>query len=155
MRTPDAVKSLNPRMGNDMMKPAAPTPLRAFISAFKEINAFWIEPAIKDTFIEKMDLKPQLFSDFAVQIHFGDHIDSEHVVWHYDSVNSMLHLALSLHGRRALYYKPNSGMTELTNGLGECKDTARGADYRVEWQDAGSAYLSSPYSFIHVESGHI
>ena len=150
METSEHISSLNPRTGSDMMKPAAPLSLRAFIASFKDLNEKWINMAIKDSFIENMGLRTHLFSDFAVQIHFGDHIDSDHVVWHYDSFNSALHLALSLHGRRALYYKPNDGMTDLTNGHGECTNNDADSNYRVHWQNAGSCYLSSPYSFVHV-----
>ena len=110
--TSGAVHSINPRRGEDMMKPAAPLPLRAFLAVFRERNAFWLRPALKGTFIDSLSLTPNVLSDLAVQFHFGDHMGSEHVVWHYDAVNSMLHLALSLHGSRSLYYERNKLFVE-------------------------------------------
>ena len=149
--TSGAVNSMNPRLGLNMMKPAAPISLRAFINSFKELNKIWINNAVKDTFIEKLGLSLNLFCDFAVQIHFGDHIDDKSIGWHMDSVNSMLHLAISLHGRRALYYKTNKDMVKLNNNEEKANDNDDDKKERIKikWQNAGQVYLSSPYAFMH------
>eukprot|EP01084_Bolivina_argentea_P065456 119310_1 len=153
--TSGAANSINPRLGDSMMKPAAPLTLRAFICVFKEHNENWLNDAIKDTFIEKLKLQKQLFCDFAVQIHFGDHIDSKNIGWHMDSVNSMLHLALSLHGKRGVYYKVNKDMKSIINSNDNDLDTKendleyKDGEIKIKWQNEGNAYLSSPYAYLH------
>lgn len=48
---------------------------------------------------------PESFlGDLAIQIHCGDGVEGRNVGFHYDHVNSLFHLALSVHGTRALHY---------------------------------------------------
>ena len=49
--------------------------------------------------------KGNIFGDIAIQVRYGTEIIYEHVNWHVDTFNSMLHMGLSLQGTRKLYTK--------------------------------------------------
>ena len=71
------------------------------------------------------------FGDLAVQVHYGDR---EPGVWHNDALNSVLHLGVSVRGKRFLLSRQFEGGKPRTA--------------RVELA-AGSVYLSSPALFKH------
>ena len=71
------------------------------------------------------------------KVHHGDAIEAENLGWHTDSFNSVCHLAIALHGRRALHSRLANHPTE-----GQFEE-------HVEWFEPGDVYLSSPSSFSH------
>eukprot|EP01084_Bolivina_argentea_P182936 315743_1 len=150
LHTSDAIPSLNPRFGKSMMKPAAPLSLRAFIILFKQLNKIWIKNAIQDTFIQKLNLSQNLFSDIAVQMHFGDEIDfsAGYTGFHKDFINSILHFSVSLRGKRSVYYVPNEDMKMVDNGNNRDKYTIN-SETKFLHQNEGNCYLGSLYAFYH------
>eukprot|EP00299_Pterocystis_sp_00344_P005857 c17598_g1_i1.p1 GENE.c17598_g1_i1~~c17598_g1_i1.p1 ORF type:complete len:297 (-),score=61.12 c17598_g1_i1:42-932(-) len=134
--------SIHPRFGYDFPKPPAPDRLVAFVEALRRENeVFLTELSAKlpsDSFLKKCMDAGNVFADFSVQIHFGQEISAEHVAWHCDAFNSALHLALSIHGTRALHLKTSS-TNQVKAPLEE----------EVVWQQAGNTYLSCPFAFPH------
>merc|ERR1719228_2796848 len=117
----DSIKSLKPRDGQWMDKPAAPPRLRAFVQAtaaknqelLKEIAAIFS----KGSTMRRLLDDGQAFQDIAVQVKYGESVKGGYLAWHVDTFNSVLHLAVSV-----------KGSTELA---------------------PGSVYLSSPFAFRH------
>jgi len=145
--TPSPVRSVNPRTKKVMDKPAAPPRLRAFLKAFRALNVDWMDNvANASPQLSKLYRAGFFFSDLAIQIHFGDAVPPERVGWHLDSPNSVIHLALGLHGDRALH---TSTLSEREHELGMDCDTVTQSTLTVYEQPHGAAYLSSPYAFQH------
>ena len=76
-----------------------------------------------------------MFSDVSIQVRYGTGVKYEHVNWHVDGFNSMLHMALSLKGKRKLYAKK---VEEDSSSNVYCNK-----------QMPGDVYLSSPAAFMH------
>mmetsp|Transcript_28946 Transcript_28946/g.67013 ORF Transcript_28946/g.67013 Transcript_28946/m.67013 type:complete len:310 (+) Transcript_28946:56-985(+) len=141
--TTEPVRSMHPRHGGDVDKPAAHPRIMAFIEAFRQANASWLSEigkklpsTIAGGIFQKLFEDGFNLADVAVQIHFGDTIEGEDLGWHRDAVNSVLHMAVSLRGRRALHsYQASSP----TGGL----------EHVVNWQEPGQVYISSPWAFMH------
>ena len=156
---PGPVLSINPRYGSDMDKPAAPPLLRAFLAAFRDLNEAWLRATLADALAiaglrlrgDGADAPPgtvgdvaidveldDLFADVAAQSHHGGASVPVSATgrpqdgWHVDVENSLLHMAVSLHGTRFLH-------------LSDDDMTPQG---RVE-MSAGAVYLTSPSSFYH------
>ena len=143
---PAPFSSINPRLGVDFSKPAAPRALRAFYEAMRRKNmehlcAALDEQGITKTgkfagLLRKLMGKGRAFADLAIQIHAGTAVPREHIGWHTDASNSILHLALAIQGSRALHSMraktPEAELEEV-----------------VEWQQPGSVYVSSPAFFQH------
>ena len=147
---------MNPRKAMPMKKPAAPLVLRAFIQAFKKKNKNLLKQAIKGTFIDELNLSDELFCDLAVQVHYGDEVGDKNIGWHRDAINSIMHLSLSLKGKRALYYKTNGAMVTTDNkqtNNNDVKSDENEAKHepitKIQWQSEGDCYLSQPYGFLH------
>jgi len=139
---PSPEPSINPRGGFEMLKPAAPLPLRAFIVEFKRLNESWIDKCLQGTddcskFFRGLKKKNYHFSDCAVQIHSGDVIKEPHIGWHSDAPNSTLHLALSIRGNRSLH-------SRMANNISD-----EGMELKVFPQTPGDVYVSSPFAFPH------
>ena len=133
------ISSLNPRHGQPMEKPAAPPRLRAFIRAAKQKNKH-ILSKVSECFQENSTMKQlveqdNIFCDVAIQIRYGTEVKYEHVSWHVDTFNSMLHMALALKGTRQLYSKK----VEVDGSSKVYSNT----------QTPGDVYLSSPAAFKH------
>ena len=58
--------------------------------------------------------------------------------WHRDSPNSLLHMAVSIRGRRALHSFQSRTSARSDLGL-----------LHVDWQEQGDVYVSSPWAFLH------
>jgi len=100
------VTSMNPRHGYPMDKPAAPRALRAFLFAFKKVNESWLTELFQKLDLPFLNMETA-FADIAAQHHHGEEVlirPKKHGGWHFDSPNSLLHLAVSLHGERYLHY---------------------------------------------------
>merc|ERR1711977_518007 len=64
----------------------------------------------------------RLFADCAVQVHYGDAIEPpRRLGWHADAPNSLIHMAIALHGRRALHSRL-------------CSEDGNDREHLVEWQ---------------------
>jgi hypothetical protein len=138
--TSDNIDSMNPRFLSPMSKPAAPLPLRAFLKRFKLLNEPILKPLFENLQVPFLTLD-SAFADVAAQSHFGSPIEiafNRFAGWHFDAPNSLLHLAISLHGTRQLH---------VTTG-GEDPSVA----YSVHEMTAGDVYLASPTAFMHAVS---
>ena len=139
-RSLEGIESLNPRYGYKMTKPAAPRRLQAFIEAFRQKN--------QQLVTEVANLMPdgstwkQLFSDnccfadLAIQVHHGSEVKGMELGWHTDALNSILHMAISLHGTRQLRVKAVD------------EDSGKVSEYYTV-QRPGSIYIASPWVFEH------
>ena len=142
------VGSMNPRTGLGMAKPAAGPRLRAFLTAFRAVNQTWLAEAARSSpTLQRLYDAGCFFSDLAVQVHFGDAVPPQRVGWHCDGPNSVLHLALSLHGDRSLHTKthPRADVDDRNHEPHATTEAVRS----VYAQPRGAAYLSSPYAFLH------
>lgn len=151
-----AVPSLNARNGRDYAKPPAPVPLRAFFAVFREVNKdvfaemgrqlLECQDVDRDTALAlgEIFLSEDMCGDLSVQVHCGEPVTKQHLGWHYDSINSLFHLALSLHGQRTLFCRLND-----RPGVND-KDAPQ-QSIRLSAVD-GSCYLSTPYCFLHAVS---
>ena len=78
----------------------------------------------------------KLFTSVAIQLHWGSAVAGDNLNWHVDAPNSLLHLGVSLHGRRALHSllrpEPEVEAVEVVDVL-----------------DAGSVYLTTASAFLH------
>lgn len=138
---------MNPRNGIPFLKPSAPKELRAFILAFRDANEKFLHdlesslkvsgsPACFERLLNLIQ-KGGAFNDLAVQLHFGEEVSGEDLGWHRDGFNSLLHLAVSVRGHRALH------TMRLQDG-----DIKRNVDV-VDWQQPGCCYLASPTFVQH------
>ena len=147
------VPSLNPRSGQTIDKQAAPNIIRAFFIAFKtknfdaltsmkqEVKKLSYSPEI-DALIDRL-LSPELDflgADLAAQIHFGEAVSESNLGWHMDAFNSCFHIAVTLHGRRALY-------SRLSTSSGGFNDSLMRAF--IQNLSAGDVYISNPHNFSH------
>ena len=135
--------SMNPRIGVDMEKPAAPRALRAFYEAMRRRNTEHLCEALdregKSIFVQslrKLMAEGRAFADIAIQIHAGQAVSEQHVSYHVDASNSILHLALAIQGSRALHSFRSKTPEEDPQQV-------------VEWQQPGDVYVSSPAFFRH------
>jgi len=134
----DSIKSLKPRDGQWMDKPAAPPRLRAFVQAtaaknqelLKEIAAIFS----KGSTMRRLLDDGQAFQDIAVQVKYGESVKGGYLAWHVDTFNSVLHLAVSVKGSRTLYLQHLEG-----DKVAKCATEL----------PPGSVYLSSPFAFRH------
>eukprot|EP01117_Protostelium_nocturnum_P015973 TRINITY_DN6237_c0_g1_i1.p1 TRINITY_DN6237_c0_g1~~TRINITY_DN6237_c0_g1_i1.p1 ORF type:complete len:371 (-),score=100.74 TRINITY_DN6237_c0_g1_i1:76-1188(-) len=83
-----------------------------------------------------------VLSDLAVQVHYGQGVPFKSIGWHYDGINSLFHLALSVHGNRELY----------SLAADEPKDKETPVHLNVDKLSIGDVYISSPYLFRHAVS---
>lgn len=143
---PFPFRSLNPRYFFEMHKPAAPRALRAFFEAVRRrltprllaaLDACADAPLAKP--LRRLVEGGRHFADLAIQVHAGQGVRGGHLGWHTDTVNSTLHLALSLRGERALH----SHRAPTDDPGPEAVQTV------VEWQAPGDVYVSSPAFFAH------
>jgi len=138
-RQSEPLGSLNPRNGQYMDKPAAPCRVRAFIQATQKKNKKLFEK-LPGCFEEGSSMR-NLFEqgnqicDLEIQTRYGTGLYGDHLNWHVDTFNSMLHMTVTLHGKRILQAKT------LTKD-GSIKQ------YSME-QVPGDVYLSSPAAFQH------
>jgi hypothetical protein len=142
-KTSLSVKTMNPRYGNIINKKAAPLPLRALCECVRRklnskiINALQNNNNQLSQYIKTYIEKGYAFSDLAIQIHSGDEVNEEHLGWHTDAPNSLLHMALTIgDGVRALHSK-------------RCMTSTSPPDAVVQWQQPGNVYISSPACFEH------
>ena len=133
VNTTEHINSIHPYYGVEMDKMPAPKHFVKFMHVFQDLNKSWIDKFyqnlpknnVGNIFRKWIDNKWH-FADIAIQIHYGVEISTDQISWHTDTVNSLLHLALSLNGRRSLHTK-TSIMEQLK----------------------GNIYLSSSWSFVH------
>jgi hypothetical protein len=138
--TPDNIDSMNPRYGTPMSKPAAPLPLRAFTRCFKQLNEPILRPLIENLQVPFLTLD-SAFADVAAQSHFGSRVEitfNSFDGWHVDAANSLMHLAISLHGTRQLHVSTGGDDPSVA--------------YSVHEMTAGDVYLASPTAFLHAVS---
>lgn len=161
LRQSQAVQSLNPRRGYPFDKPAAPVQLRAFYTAFRETNRAAFEtaigrlnglststeaitPADKDAVDSLARLfdpdGASLLGDLAIQVHCGTAVEDPNVGWHTDAINSLFHLATSIHGSRKLYsfLQREQTLPDYIDWSPFCDDLQQ-----------GDVYVSSPAFFRH------
>ena len=100
--TEQPVDGVDPRSGSEMLKPPAPLHLRAFCVALREVNHGALqqiaESAPDGSNVRQLILEGKAFADIAFQIHHGAEVTASRVNWHTDASNSLIHLALGLHG---------------------------------------------------------
>ena len=135
------VRSVNPRLGLDMQKPAASLRLRAFAEGVRRANAEFLEGMATDcqnSVLARL-LQGRAFADLAVQIHWGDAVGSQDVAWHIDAPNSALHMAVSLHGRRTLQMKLRRPFDLETEIHGELQEPG---DVYVAWQSCSERFAA-------------
>lgn len=164
----DPIESMNPRYGHPMQKPAAPRTLRAFLFAFKKVNHDWLQKLITKLDIPFLTMETA-FADCAAQSHYGEEVrisPSKPGGWHFDSGNSILHLAITLSGERYLHFQHHSETNETANHdeeqqrqQQEQKDEEKKQNKdKQDWaQDhydrlkntTGNVYLTSPSAFKH------
>mmetsp|Transcript_12925 Transcript_12925/g.21115 ORF Transcript_12925/g.21115 Transcript_12925/m.21115 type:complete len:380 (+) Transcript_12925:122-1261(+) len=150
--------SVHPRYGFDFDKPPASLRLTSFIEALRRVNSSWTDemisalknmspgnPAAKGlvTVLEEN----RHFADLSSQIHFGDEVPGTRALFHNDAPNSFIHVALSINGRRSLFWK-GSNDPDFAEDV-KVTDTPRGYITHEEKQMPGSVYLSSPYIVSH------
>jgi hypothetical protein len=189
------LKSNHPRYGytRALDKPAASPELRAFLSELRYANPWLTEIALElaaemrqrranassaesasvYALLAAMFSRPEaMFSDLAVQVHFGE---AQAPIWHNDGVNSVLHMALSIHGKREvrmlLHRRPldtppdEEHLVHRVNGATTWDHAAgRAAKYgqprkdssAIDWSkqfmnpmSPGDIYISSPLGFLH------
>jgi hypothetical protein len=133
--------SMNPRTGRDYDKPAAPGPLLAFFEATRRANAELLADAAKRldrvagqaaALLANLVRGGRAWADLAIQTHYGT---DEPGIWHCDSANSLLHLAVSVRGTRALLSIDDDSHTRSAP--------------RRSVLPPGSAYLTSKALFPH------
>lgn len=138
---PCQLGAADPRTGRIMDKPAAPLRFRAFLQAFRDANSAWLRDVLAVGFAGQTlpDEMASPFVDIAVQSHHGEGVPEKHAVWHSDAPNSLLHMAVSLRGKRTLHCL-----------LGDENDTpADCLKIHAYPQHAGCVYVSSPFGFEH------
>jgi hypothetical protein len=145
-RTPIPIASVNPRRPYEqILKPAAPIQIRAFLQAFRKANQHWLESLgrtlQKSETVSCVRLADLIqrgfnFADIALQIHAGGEVGSEDIGWHQDGLNSILHMAVSIHGTRTLHTQ----LARTASGVYEEEATD---------QTGGDVYVSSPSAFRH------
>lgn len=147
-REASSIWSINPRLGSNFSKPAAGLRLRAFLELIRIENTSRLETVLERLLakgeknhnaetILQLIRDGRLFADCAVQVHYGDAIEPPmRLGWHVDAPNSLIHMAIALHGRRALHSK-------LYNVGGNIPL------HLVEWQSPGDVYITSPSCFEH------
>ena len=137
------VPSLDSNTGEDHAKPAAPLPLIAFLQAVREANgplfaalatALEAVPHEAATHLAGMVRSGCALADLALQVRF---LPTATQGWHIDRSNSLLHMAVSVHGSRTLLLREASQHME-----GEKADMTRALR-------PGSVYLTSPALFRH------
>jgi len=134
----DPIKSLKPRDGQWMDKPAAPPRLRAFVQATKAKNEKLLKE-IAGTFPEGSAMKRLLdqgeaFQDIAVQVKYGESVAGGHLAYHVDTFKSVFHMAVAITGTRTLYLQHLDG-----DNVVKCASDL----------DPGTVYISSPTAFTH------
>jgi hypothetical protein len=162
--------SAHPRYGRKLLdKKAAPTRFRAFLTAFRQVNP-WLGELMKtlsremqrrgyDMLAKLFTRNELMFSDLAVQVHFGD---EQKPIWHNDAINSILHMAITMHGKRSLHTllhkeRPDEEHTIfVANGrnpeTGQQRRDYNNIDMKrgfVNPQAPADVYISSPTGFIH------
>lgn len=108
------------RYGYDFDKPSGPLRLTAFLEALRRVNASWTDHMISElsklnttgtphnlaaASIHNLLRDNRHFADLSSQIHFGDEVPPKRANFHNDGPNSALHVALSIHGHRSLFWK--------------------------------------------------
>jgi hypothetical protein len=134
--------SMNPRTGSDYEKPAAPPALLAFFEATRRVNAeLLVGIAVRldgvggngAALLAHLVRGGRAWADLALQTHYGT---DEPGIWHCDSANSLLHLAISVRGTRALL--------SVDDDSHKTRSSARRCVL-----PPGAAYLTSPALFPH------
>ena len=146
--------SRNPRSGVDFNKPAAGEFINSFYETMRKINkkAFDdLSNQLQQSALSRSPDAPEhdicgllskwisegfYFSDLSIQIHYGTAINDDQLFWHSDAENSLIHLGLTVRGRRVLHSKraeyPDALVAEVT-----------------EDQRPGSLYLSTSTLMNH------
>ena len=145
------------RYGYDFDKPAAPLRLTAFLETLRRVNAEWTAHLVDElsklsssnpAAVALIDLLKdnRHFGDISSQIHYGDEVPPHMAAFHNDGPNSSIHLALSISGRRSLYWKGSKDPSFL-----EDVHSSKPSGYKTleEKQGPGSVYLSSPFIVSH------
>jgi len=145
----------NPQIAIDFNKPAADRFLRAYYETFRRINEVIFSKLKKDLIdsanirhssnpesdvcfeFSKFIDKNYIAGDLSVQIHYGENNNAKfNSAWHTDALNSLLHMAITIRGRRVLHsFRSNS-----SDGL---------LEERLEEQLPGVIYLSSSTLMKH------
>ena len=89
-------------------KPPAPIELVSFIEAFQRLNSFQELSSLipdKTIILYKLLTWKAHFRDLSVQIHFGEGLEKKHIIWHHDSPYSLIHMGISILGKRQLWHK--------------------------------------------------
>jgi len=152
-----SIPSMNPRLGVQMDKPPCAPFLRAFAEAFRRKNvggflrlgeslasireelvatgdvpAYHIEAL---ELFEKKATSGALFGDAAVQVHYGTGVTGGNLGYHVDACNSFVHMAISVRGKRRLFWRSSKGGDKY--------------EANINAQEPGDVYISSPCLFIH------
>eukprot|EP00301_Raphidiophrys_heterophryoidea_P009266 c13633_g1_i1.p1 GENE.c13633_g1_i1~~c13633_g1_i1.p1 ORF type:complete len:334 (+),score=86.14 c13633_g1_i1:39-1004(+) len=139
--TPNPVLSIHPRFGINYHKPAAPVRIRAFVIGLKRANTKWIQEIHarlpKTSRFRKLIEDDKLLADLSIQIHSGEQISVNHMGWHVDACNSLLHMGVSIKGQRTVWAKtsPTTDKTQLHT--------------LPHPQIPSQVYISSPFAFEH------
>ena len=145
----------NPTIAIDFNKPAADIFLRAFYETFRRINAdifLKLKEDLIESAVSRVPNNPEsdicygftkwidkgyIAGDLSIQIHYGQNNDAKFKsAWHTDALNSLLHLAITIRGKRILH----SFRSNTTNGL---------PVEILEAQMPGGIYLSSSTLMKH------
>lgn len=147
----------NPKIGVDFMKPPADKFIRSFYHAFRQINSAIFDHLKLNLLQSALSRSPDdpskdacyifakwierglLFGDLSIQIHYGKGNDDKFAqAWHTDAENSLLHLAVTLRGRRILHTRRST--SEASSSV---------AAEILEPQSPGDVYLSSSTLMMH------
>ena len=160
------VRSMNPRNLGHVLKPAAPRALRALVECVRRELAPPLAAALARVVADDEELggraplargalelttRGRLFGDLAVQVHAGEAVRARELRWHTDPSNSLVHLALSIRGRRGLHAR-FAGNTTTAGGRRRgvlARVFARATQTHVSWEKPGDAYITCASAVEH------
>jgi len=137
------LKALNPRFdyddpGREIFKLPAPLAIRAFINKLVELNPIdeLVEEMPDTLLIKKYLADKKYFRDIAIQMHWGQELPVKHLRWHWDAVNSVIHMGISIRGKREVW---------------QVNQERNSSNLQYEWvfQQEGDYYISSPHGVLH------
>ncbi|KAL6076429.1 hypothetical protein QOT17_002968 [Balamuthia mandrillaris] len=133
----------------ETLLPPASLAICAFVDALREVNHEFLEELQKCLLEDGEGLLPEalvkrfvdgVWRNIAVQYHFSGASRSTEQTLHLDHVNSALHMAVTLHGQRAVAFaRPSASEAETSLGFSLLELA----------MNKGDVYLTSPTAILH------